>query len=166
MMFNHFEACRVEFQTFIYFIRKFFEPAVWESGTQFFLREPMGNHRHRNILNLFLTFSDSLFPAFVWFGEDLFQLRFLKCRSQIYRYLCFIESEAKLAAPIFPVGQSFLRRTSEPLLAQIYNFFCQKVHTFLKLPGCLRKFLVGLGGRHEHFDQCLFIKVRKFLFCK
>ena len=54
----------------------------------------------------------------------------------------------------------------EPLLAQIYNFFCQKVHTFLKLPGCLRKFLVGLGGRHEHFDQCLFIKVRKFLFCK
>ena len=175
MMFNYFEACRVEFQMFIYFIQKFFEPAIWKSSKQFFFRKPMGNYSYRNIFDLFLTFSDSLFSAFVWFGEDLFQLRFLKCRVQIYRYFCFIENEAKLvnipdankniqlAAPIFHVGQSFFRRTSEPLLAQIYNLFCQKVHTFLKLLGCLRKFLAGLGGCHEHFDQYLFVKVRKFL---
>ena len=52
------------------------------------------------------------------------------------------------------------------MLAKVYNFFCQKVYAFLELFGSLKELLVGLGGCHEHFDQCLFVKVRKFFFFK
>lgn len=107
VMFNHFKACRMEFQTFIYFVRKLFVAAIRKCDKQFLFRQGMGNHSHRNTFDLFLTSSCFLFSTFVWFREDILQFRFRECRIQIYGYLCLIESEAELAAPVFPAGHPF-----------------------------------------------------------
>lgn len=51
-------------------------------GEQFFFRQGMGNHSHRNIFALFLSSFCFLFFTFVWFQEDILQFRFRECGSR------------------------------------------------------------------------------------
>ena len=69
VMFDYLEACRMEFQTFIYIVWMLFVSDIRKCAKQFFFRQGMGNHSHRNIFEFFLTSSCFLFSRLYGFRK-------------------------------------------------------------------------------------------------